>query len=103
MGAGLCSIFRELRSDCETNFVGAARELRDAVKDRNHEKIKGFLQGNEADYMLSKFKKNLPVSSHMGGVWERQIHSVRMILSLLMRIHGLSLSGEAFRTFMLLF
>ena len=65
---GLRGNICELHSDCETNFVGAERELRDAVKDRNHEKIKGFLQGNGADYMLFKFKKNPPVSSHMGGI-----------------------------------
>ena len=66
----------------------------------NHEKIKDFLQNNGADYMLFKFKRNPPASSHMCGVWERQICSVRMILSSLMRTHGLSLSGEAFRTCM---
>ena len=66
----------------------------------NQEKIKNFLQNNGADHMLFKFKRNPPASSHMGGVWERQIRSARMILYLLMRTHGLSLSGEAFRTFM---
>ena len=66
----------------------------------NHEKIKDFLENNGADYMSFKFKRNPPASSHMGGVWERQIRSMRMILSSLMRNHGLSLSGEAFRTFM---
>ena len=91
---------RELRSDWGTNFVGAGQELKDAVKEMNHEKIKDFLQNNGADYMLFKFKRNPPASSHMGGVWERQIHSARIILSSLMRTHGLSLSGEAFRTFM---
>ena len=75
-------------------------ELRDAVKEMNHEKIRDILQNNRADYMLFKFKRNPPASSHIGGVWERQICSVRMILSSLMRTHGLSLSGEAFRTFM---
>ena len=47
----------------------------------NHEKIKDFLQNNGADYMLFKFERNPPASSHMCGVWERQIHSVRMMLS----------------------
>ena len=90
----------KLHSDWGTNFVGAERELRDAGKEMNHEKIKDFLQNNGADYMLFKCKRNPPVSSHMGGVWERQTHSVRQILSSLMRTRGLSLSGEAFRSFM---
>ena len=71
----------ELHSDWGTNFVGAERELRDAVKEMNHEKIKDFLQNNEADYMLFKFKRNPPASSHISGVWERQIRSARMVLS----------------------
>ena len=90
---------RELHSGWGTNFVGAERELRDAIKEMNHQKIKDFLQINGADYMLFKFKRNPhQASSHMGGVWEQQIRSARMILSSLMRTHGLSLSGEAFRT-----
>ena len=88
----------ELRSDWGTNFVEAERELRVAVKKMNHENIKDFLQNNGADYMLFKFKRNPPASNHMGGVWEGQIRSARIILSL-MRTHVLSLSGEAFRTF----
>ena len=50
--------------------------------------------------MLFKFNRNPLASSQLGGVWERQLHSARMILSSLMRTHGLSLSGEAFHTFM---
>ena len=34
----------------------------------------------------------------MGGVWERQIRSVRSILSALMREHGHTLDDESFRT-----
>ena len=57
----------ELHSDWGTNFVGADRELRDAIKEISHEKIQDFLQNNGADYMLFKFKRNPPASSHMGG------------------------------------
>ena len=34
----------------------------------------------------------------MGGVWERQIRSVRSILSVLMRKHGHTLDDESSRT-----
>ena len=61
---------RELCSDWGTNFVGAERELRAAVKEMNHEKVKEFLQNNGADYMFFKFKRNPPASRHIGGVWE---------------------------------
>ena len=91
---------RDLRSDWGTNFVGTERDFREAIKEMNHEKIKGFLQNDGADCMLFKFKGNSPVSSHMDFVWERQMRSARMILSSLIITHGLSLSGEAFCTFM---
>ena len=59
---------RKLCSYWGTNFVGAEQDLRDAVKKMNHEKIRDFLQNNEADYMLFKFKRNPSAPSHMGGV-----------------------------------
>ena len=91
---------RQLRSDWGTNFVGAERDLCNAVKEMNHEKIKQALLNEGADYLLFKWKRNPPTASHMGGVWERQIRSVRAILSALFGVHGTSLNEEALRTFM---
>ena len=39
-------------------------------------------------------------ASHMGGAWERQIRSVRSILTALIREHGRNLDDESFRTLM---
>lgn len=59
---------REIRSDNRTNFVGATRELREAMEKMDHNKITEKLRQQQIDW-----KFNPPVASHMGGVWERQI------------------------------
>ena len=51
---------------------------------------------NSADWI--QWKRNPPLASHMGGVWERQIQSVRNILSSLMKTHGVSLDEESLNT-----
>ena len=43
---------------------------------------------------------NPPHASHMGGVWERQIRSVRNILNVLLSTHSKILNDESLRTFM---
>jgi len=59
---------KEFRSDNGTNFVGAEKELN------------GFLQQKSIEWRF-----NSPTASHMGGVWERQIRSIRRVLSVLMK------------------
>ena len=66
----------EIRSDSGTNFVGGVRELRRAMNEWNKEEI--------SDHLLQKNVKwifNPPGASHMGGVWERQIRTVRSVLN----------------------
>ena len=64
-----------IRSDNGTNFVGAERELREAVQGWNQRKISDWLVQKNVTWMF-----NPPSASHMGGVWERQIRSARKIL-----------------------
>ena len=45
-------------------------------------------------------KLNVPSASHMGGVWERQIRTVRGVLSALLETNRRQLNDEALRTFM---
>ena len=87
---------RSVRSDNGGNFVGAENELKKALSELDHEKIRGFLQTEGADWVA--WEKNPPNASHMGGIWERQIRSVRSILSSLMKTHGHILNDESFRT-----
>ena len=71
---------RQLRSDHGTNFVGARRELKVALEELDHDKIRSVLQRHDCDWFV--FKMNVPSASHMGGVWERQIRSVRPVVSI---------------------
>ena len=87
---------RTIRCDNGTNFVGAERELRRALNEMDDERISSFLQLHGGDWI--GWRRNPPASSHFGGVWERQIRTVRTILSSLLRTHGKSLNDENFRT-----
>ena len=89
---------REIRSDRGTNLMGAAKELKDAIKEMDDAKINEYLcrQAN-ADWLI-RWKPNPPAASHMGGVWERQIRTVRTILTSLMKEFGHVLNHESFRT-----
>ena len=89
---------REIRSDQGTNIVGAQTELKKALEEMDHDGIQRRLSKDfNADWVI-RWKQNPPAASHMGGVWERQIWSVRSILSALMREHGHVLDDESLRT-----
>jgi hypothetical protein len=83
----------EIRSDNGTNFVGGERELREAVREWNKPQVQEYLRQKEI-----KWNFNPPTASHMGGVWERQIRSVRKILSALTKQQ--TLNDESLLTLM---
>ena len=87
---------RQLRSDQGTNFVGARRELKAALEELDHDKIRAELQRHDCDWF--EFNMNVPSASHMGGVWERQIRSVRNVLAALLQSNGSQLNDESLRT-----
>ena len=62
-------------SDNGTNFVGAEREMKEAIVKWNQVQINNYLHQNGVQW-----KFNPPAASHMGGVWERLIRSVRKVL-----------------------
>ena len=87
---------REILSDNGKNFVGTANEYKKAFKEMEHAKISEFLVTQSCDWIT--WKRNPPSASHMGGVWERQIRSVRNVLSGLLIDHSQILNDESFRT-----
>ena len=89
---------RHLRSDQGTNFVGCKNELREALSEINQEVIKLKLLEESCDWI--DFRMNVPHVSHMGGVWERQIRTVRNVLTALLDNHGTIVDDETLRTFM---
>ena len=73
----------EIRSDNGTNFIGAVRELCESIEEMDYDKITEKLRKQQIDWRF-----NPPGATHMGGVWERQIRTVRRILSTILREHG---------------
>ena len=89
---------RQIRSDRGTNFIGARRELREALDEMDQGRIYSHLLKENCEWI--QFKMNVPAASHMGGVWERQIRSVRNVLAALLEESGSQLDDESFRTLM---
>ena len=52
------------------------------------------------EFFWIEMKFNVPSASHMGGVWERQIKTVRGVLSALLEKNGTQLNDEALHTLM---
>ena len=63
-----------IRSDNGTNFVGAERELRQEMAAWNRGCIQDGLSERGIRWLFN------PPASHMGGVWERQIRTVKKVL-----------------------
>ena len=59
-------------SDNGTNFVGAAREMREWIEAWNQSDIEQSLAQKQI-----KWKFNPPGAPHLGGVWERMVRSCR--------------------------
>ena len=56
------------------------REQAKCWKEVNQKKVEEFMLQNSADWI--QWKRNPPLASHIGGVWERQIRFARNIFSL---------------------
>ncbi|XP_051802834.1 uncharacterized protein LOC127533562 [Acanthochromis polyacanthus] len=66
---------RLLRCDQGSNFIGANNELKEALKQCDTRLLELFLADQQCEFVF-----NTPAASHTGGVWERQIRTVRNIL-----------------------
>lgn len=61
-----------MRSDNETNFVGAEKELKDVLASLDHNKVQRTMAQEEIKRVF-----NPPAASHYGGIWERIIRMMR--------------------------
>ena len=62
---------RQMRSDNGSNFIGARRELKEALAEMDRDQVKVEMLKENCDWFEVKF--NVPSASHMGGIWEHQI------------------------------
>ena len=62
----------------------------------DHTRIAKFLSDQRCKWI--RWERNVPDASHAGGVWERQIRSVRNTLTSLLHEHSSLLTDEVFRT-----
>ena len=85
----------QIRCDNGTNFVGAERELREALSHMDNGPVKEFLMKYSIQWVF-----NPPAASHMGGIWERQIRTARKVLSSLSHEYGYKLDDDSFQTLM---
>lgn len=74
------------RSDRGTNFVGDQRELQKALSEMDEDKVRNTLLEENCEWV------------YIGGSWERQIRTVRSVLSSLLEEAGHQLDDESFRT-----
>ena len=71
----------KVRSDNGTNFRGGEKELLEAMLSwKDDSKAKAHFLQKEI-----KWEYNSPAASHMGGIWERQIRTVRKVLNVILR------------------
>ncbi|XP_075155406.1 uncharacterized protein LOC142228777 [Haematobia irritans] len=66
---------REFFSDNGTNFIGADRELREAIIHIDKNEI-----ARKYTSSSTKWNFNPPASLHMGGAWERLVRSMKTVL-----------------------
>lgn len=66
----------QLRCDQGTNFVRARNELKEALKQCDTKVLEAFLADKQCEFIF-----NAPSASHAGGVWERQIRTIRNVLN----------------------
>ena len=81
-------------SDNGTNFVGGCPELIKCMQKLDQGRIERFGLDKDVEWNF-----NPPHASHMGGVWERQIRTIRRILITLLSKHADKLSSEVLETF----
>lgn len=85
----------QIKSDQGSNFVGAKNEPKEALKQVNADRLAAFLANKQCDFVM-----NAPYASHVGGVWERQIRTVRSVLRSKLALSSGRLNDASLRAFL---
>nr|XP_020464125.1 uncharacterized protein LOC109964879 [Monopterus albus] len=83
----------QLRCDQGTNFVGAKNELREGLKLCDTKTLETFLADKQCEFIF-----NAPSASHAGGIWERQIRTIRNVLNVTLAQSSGRLDDASLRT-----
>ncbi|KAL1249115.1 hypothetical protein QQF64_022433 [Cirrhinus molitorella] len=78
---------------CGTNFVGAKNEFKTALSELDTQRLSTYLSQKQCDFVM-----NAPHSGHAGGVWERQIRTVRSVLNTTLSLAHGRLNDASLRT-----
>ena len=92
---------KQIWSDNGTNFVGAERELKQAIREWNNDKIALELRTRNVDWYSCPFiewRFQPPYASHMSGVWERLIRSVKKAMKGVLGNPNALINQETLRT-----
>ena len=85
-----------LRCDQGSNFVGAKTELDESLAEMDKQAVEKYLTEQGCEWQF-----NPPHASHFGGVWERQIGTIRHILdAMLLETRAQKLTHELLVTLM---
>ena len=68
-----------VRSDCGTNFKGGDRVLDEEWMSIDQDKVKAYSNRKKFQWIF-----NPPEASHMGGVWERMIRSIKTTMQVIL-------------------
>ncbi|KAI7794630.1 hypothetical protein IRJ41_016937, partial [Triplophysa rosa] len=74
---------------------GLLNELREAFKEVDTGRLTIFLSEKQCDFAM-----NAPRASHAGGVWERQIRTIRSVLSAILVQHPERLDDSSLQAFL---
>ena len=88
-------LIQSILCDRGTNFVGAAQELKSALQELHDKDIYDILLSKQCEFVF-----NSPGSSHMGGVCERNIRTIRSILYVNLHVNKCKSNGAILRTFL---
>ena len=89
----LRGVVKTIFCDQGTNFVGGNNELKNAMTELDHNKLEVSLSKKQVE-----FKFNVPHASEQGGVWERQIRTVRNVLKSVIDFANTRLDDSSLRT-----
>lgn len=82
-----------LHSDQGTNFVGAENTFQKALKEVDIDRVQDFLTSKQCEFVFTT-----PTASHTGGIWERQIRTVKSILEAIVKMCPGRLDDSSLRT-----